>query len=93
MVITMKAKKTFIALLLLLSAVLLGDFVGRLCEGISALTWLSYTISVGVPVSQPFVLDLSVLTFAFGLYLTINIAQIFLLIMALFLYRPLLKKL
>jgi hypothetical protein len=89
----MKAKRIFIGLLLFLCAVLLGEFTGRLVEGISALSWLAYTISVGIPVSQPFVLDLSVISIALGAYLTINIAQIIFLVIALFLYKPLLKRL
>lgn len=89
----MKLKKTLITLLLFVSAILLGDFVGRMVGGISALSWLGYTLSFGVPVSQPFVLDLSVLKLALGLYLTINVAQIILLVFAIFLYKPLLKKL
>lgn len=89
----MKAKRIFIALLLFLCAVLLGDFAGRVFEGISALSWLAYTVSVGIPVSQPFILDLSVVSVALGLTLSINIAQIILLVTALFLYKPLLKRL
>lgn len=89
----MKAKRFFIGILLFLGAVLLGQFVSRIFEDVSALSWLSYTVSVGIPSSQPFVLDLSVLSLALGCYLTINIAQIILLILAVFLYHPLLKRL
>ncbi len=89
----MKTKRILIGLLLLVSAVLLGEFAGRIFEDISALSWLAYTISVGIPATQPFVLDLSVLSIAFGAYLSINIAQIILLVVALFLYKPLLKRL
>ncbi len=89
----MKAKRFLITLFLFLGAILLGDFVGRMCEGISALSWLAHAISVGIPVSSPFILDLSVLSLALGLYLTVNVAQIILLTVAVFLYKPLLKKL
>ncbi len=89
----MKFKKTLITLLLFVSAIILGEFIGRMSGDISALSWLSYAVSFGVPVTQPFVLDLSVLKLALGFYLTINVAQIILLVFSIFLYKPLLKKL
>ena len=89
----MKFKKALITLLLFVSAIILGQFIGKMCTDISALSWLSYAVSFGFPVSQPFVLDLSVLQLALGFYVSINVAQITLFVLALFLYKPLLKRL
>lgn len=80
-------KKTIAFLVFLLAGIILGTILGRLCEGVSFLSWLAYSISVGLDTASPLVLDLIVFKVAFGFSLTINTAQIICIIAALLIYN------
>ena len=64
--------KSLIYLILFLSGVDVGSFVGKITAGISSLGWLSYGIIFGT--DSPISIDLGVLSLDFGLsiYLTIS---------------------
>lgn len=80
-----KGKWTF--LLILLSGIVLGGFIGYLCRGISWLSWLNYGQTFGL--SSPIVLDLGILVLTFGLTITINIASIIGIIIGIIIYKVL----
>lgn len=80
-------KKTIAFLVFLLAGIILGTILGRLCEGVSFLSWLAYSISVGLDTASPLVLDLIVFKVAFGFSLTVNTAQIICIIAALLIYN------
>ena len=80
-------KKTVAFLVFLLAGIVLGTILGRLCEGVSFLSWLSYSMSVGLDTASPLVLDLIVFKVAFGFSLTVNTAQIICIIAALLIYN------
>ncbi len=80
-------KKTVAFLVFLLAGIVLGTILGRLCEGVSFLSWLSYSMSVGLDTASPLVLDLIVFKLAFGFSLTVNTAQIICIIAALLIYN------
>lgn len=71
--------------LLLLAGIVLGSFLGHLCEGISALSWLDYGKTFGL--TSPLKLDLSVLVLTFGLSVHISIASIIGVLVAILIYR------
>lgn len=88
----MKMKNWLIMLFLVLSAVLLGALIGEGCRNIGFLSWLSYGKSIGIDVGSPLIINLSVVKFAFGFEMSINVAQIFTIIAALLLYYKFFKR-
>ena len=80
-------KKTIAFLVFLLAGIVLGTILGRLCEGVSFLSWLAYSMSVGLDTASPLVLDLIIFKVAFGFSLTVNTAQIICIIAALLIYN------
>lgn len=81
-----KSRKNGWALfLLLLTGIVLGSFIGHLCKGVSALSWLNYGKTFGL--QSPVILDLGVMVLTFGLSIDINIASIVGVIIAIIIYR------
>ncbi len=80
-------KNKWTLLLILLSGIVLGGFIGYLCRGISWLSWLSFGQSFGL--SSPVVLDLGIFVITFGLTITINIASIIGIIIGIIIYKVL----
>ena len=72
-------------LILMLCGLVIGGFIGMLTKDISWLSWLSYGQSFGL--SSPLVLDLGVLVLTFGLTISINMASIIGVLIAVLLYR------
>ena len=81
----MKNKNVWVLLILLLTGVVLGGFIGNVTEGIPALSWLSFGESFGL--NTPLVLDLGILVITFGLSIKITMAGIIGIILALLVYR------
>ncbi len=80
-------KKTIAFLFFLLAGILLGTILGRVCENVPFLSWLAYTLSVGLDTGSPMVLDLIVFKLAFGFTLTVNAAQIICVIASFIIYN------
>lgn len=78
-------KNNWTLLVILLSGIVLGGFLGQLASNISFLNWLSYGKTFGL--TSPIVLDLGILVLTFGLTITINIASIIGLIIGIIVYR------
>jgi len=66
------SRKGFIFGVLILSAVVVGGYIGQHTDD----NVLSYTVSLGLNHDSPFQLDLIILTLSLGLTLNISIAQI-----------------
>ena len=81
----MRSKNFWILLILLLSGIVLGGFLGSLAEGISGLSWLNFGQSFGL--NSPLVLDFGVLVITFGLTIKITMASIIGVALALIIYR------
>lgn len=84
-------KKTVTFLFFLVAGILLGSAVAYLTAGISWLSWLGKTSALGVSTHSPLVLDLIVFKFAFGLELTVNVAQVICVIIAMILHTKFCK--
>ena len=69
----MRNKNFWILLILLLSRIVLGGFLGSLAEGISWLSWLNFGQSFGL--DSPLSLNLGVLIITFGLSIKITMAS------------------
>ena len=72
-------------MILLLTVVVLGGFIGNVTEGIPALSWLSFGESFGL--NTPLVLDFGILVVTFGLSIRITMAGIIGVVLALLVYR------
>ena len=81
----MKNKNVWVLLILLLTGVVLGGFIGNVTEGIPALSWLSFGESFGL--NTPLVLDFGILVVTFGLSIMITMAGIIGVVLALLVYR------
>jgi len=57
-----------------LCGIVIGMMIASLTKNISALSWLSFGLSFGM--NPPFVLDLSLLKFTFGLSVDLNVSTI-----------------
>lgn len=78
-------KNFWILLLLLLSGVVLGGFVGDLAQTVPWLTWLGFGQSFGL--DSPLVINLGVIVVTFGLTIRITMAGILGVVLALVIYR------
>ena len=67
-------KNFWILLLLVLSGIVLGGFIGTMTQGVSWLSWLNFGQSFGL--TSPLVLDLGILQITFGLSIRITMASI-----------------
>lgn len=85
----MRNKNTWICILFILSGLVIGGLLGNLASNVSALSWLNYGKEFGI--SSPFVLDLSFLKLTFGIMFYMNVSSIVGLIIALVIYRLIIK--
>lgn len=83
----MRSKNGWVLLVMLLSGIVLGGFIGMLTENVSGLAWLNYGQSFGL--ETPIVLDLGLLILTFGLSIHISIASIIGVMLAIIIYRKL----
>ena len=78
-------KNFWTLLLLLLSGIVLGGFIGSLASSVPFLSWLNFGQSFGL--NDPLVLDLGVLIITFGLSIKITLASLIGVVLALIVYR------
>lgn len=82
-----RGKNFWILLLLLLTGIVLGGFIGNLAAGISWLSWLNFGETFGL--TEPLKLDFGILVITFGLTIRITMASIIGVIVAILAYRML----
>lgn len=80
----LKGKSTWTLILFLLAGIVLGGFLGDWLGQYDALYWLAYGKTFGIPAVT---LNLSILQLTFGLQITINLASIIGICIAIFAYR------
>lgn len=80
-------KRTFLFLFYLLAGIIAGSLLANLCSGIPALSWLAYSNSIGFSAGNPAVLNLLIVKITFGFSMTVSVAQIFTVSLAIFLYN------
>ncbi len=80
-------KNHWTLLIILLSGIVLGGFIGYLCRNVGFLSWLNYGQTFGL--SSPVVLDLGIMVITFGLTISINIASIIGIILGIIIYKKL----
>ena len=81
----MKLKNAWVCILFILAGLVIGGLIGELANSVDFLWWLSYGQDFGL--SEPLVLDLSVIKLTFALVFKINMASIIRVIISLIIYR------
>ena len=81
----MRYKNFWILLIMLLTGIVLGGFIGQLAEGVSWLSWLNFGQSFGL--DSPLVVNFGILVVTFGLTIKITMASIIGVAVALIIYR------
>ncbi|MBE5971920.1 MAG: DUF4321 domain-containing protein [Lachnoclostridium sp.] len=81
----MKNKNSWTLLLLLLSGIVLGGFIGEMAAGVPGFGWLNYGEAFGL--NNPLVLNFGILVITFGLTIRITMASIIGVIIAILVYR------
>jgi hypothetical protein len=81
----MRRKNWWILLLLMLTGIVLGGFMGNLAHGVSWLSWLNFGQSFGL--DSPLIINLGILVITFGLNIKITMASIIGMVIALITYR------
>lgn len=81
----MRNKNFWILLIMLLTGIVLGGFMGQLAEGVSWLSWLNFGQSFGF--DSPLIINFGILVITFGLSIRITMASIIGVVLALITYR------
>ncbi len=81
----MRSKSSWTLLLLLLSGIVLGGFIGEMAAGVPGFSWLNYGEAFGL--NNPLVLNFGILVITFGLTIRITMASIIGVIIAILVYR------
>ncbi|MBS6953600.1 MAG: DUF4321 domain-containing protein [Clostridium sp.] len=81
----MRNKNFWILLIMLLTGIVLGGFMGQMAEGVSWLSWLNFGQSFGL--DSPLVVNFGILVVTFGLTIKITMASIIGVAVALIIYR------
>ena len=80
-----KDKNIWVLLIFILAGVVVGGLLGELAARVDFLWWLGYGNSFGL--SEPLVLDLSIIKITFALVIKVNIASIIGVLLAILIYR------
>lgn len=83
----MRGKNAWSLMLLILTGIVLGGFIGSLTAGMPSLSWLNYGQSFGL--DEPVVLNLGILIITFGLKIKITVASIVGVVLAILIYKKL----
>ena len=78
-------KGSWAFVLLLLSGIVLGGFIGEMMSGVPGFSWLNFGQSFGL--NDPLVLNFGILVITFGLTIRITMASIIGVIIAILVYR------
>ena len=80
-----KSKNTWILIIFICAGLVIGGLIEKISAQVDWISWLAFGQEFGL--SQPLVLDLSVLKITFGFTININMASIIGMAIALFIYR------
>lgn len=86
-------RKNLVFIFFLLAGIIIGSLIASLSQSIPPLRWLAYQQSVGIPIHNPFILDLIAFRVSVGAEVSVSVAQIFTILLALLTCNSLGKKL
>lgn len=78
-------KNFWVFLIVLISGLVIGGFIGNTLGGVSFLSWLNYGKTIGL--TSPLVLDLEILKINFGITIRFSLCGIIGMIIAILLYK------
>ena len=81
----MRDTRFWLFLIFLFSGIIVGGLLGDLAKSVPYLEWLGYGKSFGL--TEPMVLDVSVLKVTFSIMFELNIASVIGILLAIFVYR------
>lgn len=81
----MGEKRFWLFIIFLFAGIILGGLLGEFATNVSFLSWLSYGKSFGL--TEPFVLDISILQISFKFLVQLNVASIIGILIAIIVYR------
>ena len=79
-------KKTFLFLFYLLAGIIRGSLLASVCVRIPGLAWLGYSNTIGFAENAPAVLNLLIIRITLGFSMSVSVAQIITIALAMFLY-------
>lgn len=80
-------RKHFLFFFYLLAGIVVGSLIAGLCRSVPSLAWLGYANTIGFSASNPAVLDLIIIKVTFGFSMSVSIAQIITISLAMFIYN------
>lgn len=80
-------KRNILLIFYILAGVIVGALVANVCVHVPLLSWLAYSGTIGFNPGNPFVLDLSVFELTFGFSMSVSVAQIITISLAIFFYN------
>ncbi len=83
------AKSKLYNTFLVLVGIVVGTFVGSLCKGISALSWMAFGIDFGM--KSPLTLDLGIMQLTFAISVNLTLAVVIFIILSLIIGRAIAK--
>jgi hypothetical protein len=81
----MKEKSVWIFMILIFAGIIFGGLLGEIAGEVEFLKWLAYGKDFGI--TEPFLLDLSVLKLSFSIMFDLNVASVIGILLAIFIYR------
>lgn len=79
-------KKDFLFLFYVLAGIIAGSIIANVCAG-TGLSWLAFGQTIGFSPNAPAVIDLAVFKLTFGFSMSLTVAHIITISLALLLYR------
>ena len=83
----MKMKRDFFFLFYLIAGIITGSIISNLCAGSGAFGWLAFGQTIGFSPNSPAVIDLAIFKVTFGFSMSLTVAHIITISLALLLYR------
>ena len=83
----MKMKRDFFFLFYLIAGIITGSIIAGWCTGSGALGWLAYGQTIGFSPNSPAVIDLAIFKLTFGFSMSLTVAHIITISIAMFIYR------
>ena len=80
-------KKDFFFLFYLIAGIIVGSIIAKVCAGVGFLNWLSYGQTIGFSPNSPAVLDLVIFKITFGCSMSLTLAHIITISLAMLLYK------
>lgn len=83
----MRMKRDFFFLFYLIAGIIAGSIIANLCANTGVLSWLAYGQTIGFSPNSPAIIDLAIFTLTFGFSMSLTVAHIITISIAMMIYR------